>query len=160
MERMGRVVGLSCALVLIAGARARADEPARPHAAYVELLGKGALWGAGYDYQPSRWLAFGAAASYFVVRGERVATVSPYVGVYPIGHGRHRLFAHAGPMIVHKETPSPVPEWPGQSETGVAAELSVGYELRARVLFRVCAMGTAGRGGVYPWLGASLGWTL
>src|SRR5690349_48640 len=99
----------TCAAVIVvvvgAAATAQADPPERPHAAYVELLGKGALWGAGYDYQPSRWFSFGAAASYFILRGERVSTFSPYAGLYPLGHGRHRLFLHGGPLVVHKDTP-------------------------------------------------------
>ncbi len=148
---------------MVAGVLARpafAEPPPRRHAAYVELLGKGSLWGAGYDYQVSRWLAFGAVASFFVVRGEQIVSFSPYLGGYPLGHGRHRLFAQTGPLVVHKETPSPVPEWPGTSDTGVAAELSLGYEYRGPILLRGYGMLSAGKGGVYPWLGLSVGWAL
>jgi hypothetical protein len=95
-----------------------------------------------------------------VMDGERVTSFSPYAAIYPLGGPRHRWFVQAGPQVVHLTRPSPVPEWPGTSSTGVGAELSTGYELRSRVLFRAFAMGTAGQGGVSPWLGVSLGVTL
>ncbi len=83
------------------------------HAAYVELLGKGGLWGVGYDYSPWPRLAFGGAASFTSVDGERTLSLSPYVALYPLGDRRHRWFVQAGPQIVHLARPSPVPEWPG-----------------------------------------------
>jgi hypothetical protein len=151
---------LVAAAALCAPRAASADPTPTRHAAYLELLGKGSLWGAGYDYQPSRWFAFGAVGSFFVVRGERVTSFSPYVGAYPLGHDRHRLFVQGGPLLVHKQTPSPVPEWPGDSDTGLAAELSAGYEYRNGFLLRGFGMVSAGKGGVYPRVGLSLGWSL
>ena len=135
-------------------------EPAVSHAAYVELFGKGGLWGVGYDAQFHEHLAVGAAASFYVIDGQRVFSVSPYLAAYPLGEGRHRWFLHAGPQLVRVSTPSPVPEWDGTSSTGIGGELSSGYEYRHGLLVRVFAMGTIGKGGLAPWLGVSLGWSL
>ena len=129
--------------------------PARRHAAYLELLGKGGLWGIGYDYLAWPRLALGATASYAVVGGEHVATLSPYAALYPAGGRRHRWLVQLGPQIVHLARPSPVPEWPGQSSTGVGGQLGTGYELRTRLLVRAFAMVTVGEGGLAPWLGVS-----
>lgn len=132
----------------------------RKHAVYLELLGKGGLWGAGYDYAIHRKIAIGGLASFYVADGERVFSFSPYASLYVLGGKRHRWFVQGGPTVVHLQRPSPVPEWPGMSTTGVGAELSSGYELRTRVLFRAFAMGTYGKGGAAPWLGLSIGATL
>ena len=92
--------------------------PARPprHAVYVELLGKGGLWGVGYDYQVKPWLALGAVGSYYVIGGDHYMTLSPYASVYPVGHGNKRWFVQVGPQMVRHETPSPVPEWISQPQ--------------------------------------------
>ncbi len=132
----------------------------RRHALYVELFGKGGLWGLGYDYLVRPRFAIGGTVSYFAIDGEHVASISPYATLYLLGTPRHRWFVQGGPQLVHLERPSPVPEWSGTSSTGIGAELSSGYELRTRVLFRAFAMGTVGKGGVAPWIGVSLGVTL
>jgi len=161
---------LPAAVVLVAcvslGAIAHADpgltlqRPApRRHAAYLELLGKGGLWGIGYDFQYSRWLGGGVAGSFYVLDGQRVSSLSPYLAIEPLGSGHHRWFVHAGPQLYRVATPSPVPEWSGTSSTGLGAALSTGYEYRNHLLVRVFAMGVAGKHGVAPWLGASLGWS-
>src|SRR5262245_59028786 len=126
-------------LVAVSSASASA-EPPRRHAVYVELLGKGGLWGVGYDVQLGR-LGVGAAASAYVVDGQRVLSLSPYLAAYPLGGARHRWFVHLGPQLVHQSTPSPYPEWPGSSSTGLGVEVSSGYELRHRVLLRLFVMG-------------------
>lgn len=136
---------------------AAASAPGR-HAIYVEGFGKGGLFGLGYDYHVHPRVSFGGVVSYYGLRGEHVFAAAPYVGVNLVGVRRHRLFAHFGPLLVHLYTPSPVIEWAGRSESGVAVELTAGYEYRNRVLFRVALMGTAGKGGVAPWAGVSLGW--
>ncbi len=129
-------------------------------AIYAELLGKGGLWGVGYDYQFHRRLAIGATASFYVTDGERILTFSPYLVGYLLGTGRHRWFLQGGPQLTYVYTPSPVPEWPGASVTGVGAELCSGYEYRRGVIVRVFGMGTVGKNGIAPWMGVSLGWTL
>ena len=165
-----RTAAVGLAVVLGASAPTSADPAtvtttvpaARPHrhAAYLELLGKGGLWGVGYDYLVWPRLAVGGTVSYYPPDREYVMSVSPYAAIYPLGGRRHRWFVQLGPQVVRLARPSPVPEWPGQSSTGVGAELSSGYELRTRVLFRAFAMGTVGKGGAAPWLGVSLGVTL
>jgi hypothetical protein len=132
----------------------------RRHALSIELFGRGGLWGVGYDYLVNPRLALGATASFFAVDGERVTTLSPYVGVYPLGGRHHRWFVQGGPRLVRLVRPSPVPEWPGMSTTGVGGALASGYEYRGRLLVRAFGMATAGKGGVRPWLGVSLGVTL
>jgi len=132
----------------------------RRHAAYVELLGKGGMYGVGYDYALYPRLAVGGTASFVAVDGEHTTSVSPYLAFYPLHTRRHRWFVQGGPQIVHLARTSPIPEWPGLTQTGLGGEVSSGYELRSRVLFRVFAMGTVGKGGISPWLGLSLGVTL
>lgn len=102
----------------------------------------------------------GAAASLYVLDGERVTSFSPYVAAYPVAGVHHRWFVQAGPQVVHLDVRSPVPEWHGTSSTGVGAELSTGYELRSHILLRVFVMASVGREGVSPWAGLSVGWAL
>ena len=154
---MSRLVCVAVLALCVPEARA---ETTVSHAAYVELFGKGGLWGVGYDAQFDRRFAAGLAASFYVIDGQRVLSASPYVAAYLLGGGRHRWFLHAGPQLVRVTTPSPVPEWPGTSKTGVGAEVSSGYEYRHGVLVRVFGMASLGRGGVAPWMGVSLGWSL
>jgi hypothetical protein len=133
----------------------------RPHALYLEVLGKGGLWGLGYDYTLHPRVAVGATASFYVLDAEQVFSLSPYLQAYLLGVSRHhRWFVQVGPQLAHLYTPSPVPEWPGTSATGIGGVLCSGYEYRARILVRVYAMGTVGKGGYAPWMGISLGWTL
>ena len=139
---------------------ASAPRVPQAHSIYVELLGKGGLWGLGYDYQFHRRVGVGATASFFIVGGERVLTFSPYLVGYLLGTHRHRWFVQGGPQLSYVYTPSPVPEWPGASATGIGVELCSGYEYRRHVLVRVFAMSTLGKGGFAPWMGVSLGWTL
>lgn len=133
-------------------------EPDRPHELYLELLGKGGLWGLGYERRLTDRAAAGAVASFYLLDGDRVVVFSPYLGAELVTWGRHSWFAHAGAQLVHAWTPSPVPEWSGRSATGVGGELSTGYQYRARLTFRAYAQGVAGKGGIVPWLGASVGW--
>ncbi|MBA3542500.1 MAG: hypothetical protein H0T79_22990 [Deltaproteobacteria bacterium] len=133
---------------------------ARRHALYVEAGGKGGLWGLGYDLRLARWVSVGVVASYTVLDGQRVGSVTPHVALYPIGGAHHRLFVDAGPNVIRMTTPSPVPEWDGTSETGVGLTASTGYEYRNRFLFRAYGMANAGPNGVTPWFGMSVGWVL
>jgi hypothetical protein len=144
---------LVCALAGGAGAEER------PHALYLELLGKGGLGGVGYDLELSARYGAGAAASFYVLDDQRILSFSPYASIRLLGDACHRWFVHAGPQVARVAVRSPVPEWPGTTSTGVGAELSSGWEYRNRVLVRVYAMAAAGRGGVQPWIGVSVGWT-
>ncbi len=128
------------------------------HALFVELLGKGGLWGAGYEYQFAHRFAAGGVASYYVLGGDRYLTFSPYLAAYPVIHDAHRWFVQLGPQVVRRTTPSPVPEWNGMSSTAFAGELSSGYEYRRGVLLRVYAMAAVGDR-FTPGVGVSLGWS-
>jgi hypothetical protein len=125
---------------------------------YLELLGKGGVWGLGYERLLGNAVATGAALSFSVAGSETVISASPYLGVYPFAEGRHRWFLHAGPQAVHSRTRSNVPEWPGTSSTRFGAQLSTGYERRGPLVFRAYGMLVAGDGGLAPWTGLSLGW--
>lgn len=130
------------------------------HVVYLEAFGKGGLWGLGYAFTLDRRLAVGAVASSHPLDGQRVTSLAPYVALYPLATRRHRWFIDAGPQLVRLSTPSPVPEWSGTVEHGIGGQLSTGYEYRRGVLLRAFAMVGAGKGGVAPWFGVDVGWTL
>lgn len=147
-------------LAVISGAlTSAAIADPRRHAVYFEALGKGGLWGLGYDYLLSERFAAGATASFYFLDDQRIASLSPYLNFYPGSIGSGRWMIQAGPQFVHQSTLSPVPEWTGISSGKLGVQLGTGYEYRSRLLFRAYAMMTAGSGGVAPWLGFSLGWT-
>jgi hypothetical protein len=129
-------------------------------AIYLEMLGKGGLWGMGADYQLTDRLRAGAVVSASKVDGETLTSVTPYLAASIVRGRHHAWYADAGPHIAHLSMPSPVPEWHGMSSTGVGLDVSTGYEYRNRIVVRVFAMATAGGGGVAPWLGASFGFEL
>src|SRR5882672_1445314 len=83
-------------------------DPARQHEhlLYLEFLGKGGLWGAGYEYRRGRW-SVGGVLSYYRLDGDRFTNVSPYVGFDPALGGRVKWFVHLGPQLLRRMTPSP-----------------------------------------------------
>ena len=129
------------------------------HSIFLEALGKGGVWGLGYDYRLTPRIAIGAVGSYVPLDGQRMLTFAPYVSVAPIGV-RHRWFIDVGPQLVDVVTPSPVPEWSGARATGIGGELSSGYEYRGRVVVRAYAMAVVGGAGIAPWFGTSIGGAL
>jgi hypothetical protein len=151
---------LTCSAGVAASEPTAREEVTRPHALYVELLGKGALWGLGYDYQVHEAFALGATASFYMLKEQRVFSLSPYLAGYPVWHGHHRWFVQGGPQIVHQKIDSPVPEWSGRSWTALCGEVATGYEYRNIWLLRAYGMLTLGAGGVAPWAGLSMGRTL
>jgi hypothetical protein len=163
----GRAVRVAAAIpdatpaepMLRASAASPPTRRAARHAIYLELGGRAGLWGVGYDWQPHRKFALGAAASYYSFDGDHVTTFAPYVAAYPLGSGRHRGFVQLGPTVSRRTTPSPVPEWDGASSTRVSAEVGAGYEYRHGVLARVYLMASKSEH-LVPWFGASVGWTL
>jgi hypothetical protein len=129
-------------------------------AVYVELLGKGGLWGVGADYRFDEHWRAGAVVSATRLDDETLTSVTPYVAGSFLVRGHHSWYLDAGPHVAHLSMPSPVPEWHGMSSTGVGLDVSTGYEFRDKLVVRVFGMATIGDGGVAPWLGASFGWTL
>jgi hypothetical protein len=162
-RRLGVAGVLAAAIV---GRVAAADAPAgadrsarleRPHAVYLEMLGKGGPYGVGYDHAFADRLALGGAVSFFIVDEQRTLTLAPYLGTYPWAGRRSALLVQVGAQIVHVEIPSRIRGFPGASSTGLGGEFSIGYELRAPVLFRAVATGVGGRGGFRPWAGIAMG---
>lgn len=149
------ILGMLCAASATANERTVKQEG---HAVYLEALGRGGLWGLGYDYQVHPRFVVGNVFSYSALAGDHIATLAPYVGAHIVKRRQHRFIAQLGPQLTFVRTPPQVPEWSGRSAFGVAGALSTGYEYRRGVLFRITLMVTAGRGGVMPWLGISLGW--
>lgn len=148
-----------CAVPRDANATLR-ESVAKPdgHAVYLEGLGRGGLWGLGYDHPIHSRLFLGNLLSYSALAGDHVATLAPYLGAHIVKRNQHRFIAQLGPQLTFVRTPSQAPEWPGRQAFGVSGALSTGYEYRRGVLFRIVLMVTAGRGGVAPWLGVSVGW--
>lgn len=157
--------GFVVVAVLVLSTAARADdgvhataEPPSKHLVYVELLGKGGLYGVGYEYAISSWLGFGGAASYSDIRDEQVVTVSPYLHFTMLGGARHALFSEIGGILAHARVPSPVMNWDGVSDTGGGGYLSLGWEYRRRhVVLRTSGSIVAGEGGVAPMVGFAIG---
>jgi hypothetical protein len=151
------VVGLATASYADDGVRATA-EPASKHLVYVELLGKGGLYGLGYEYAIAPWLGFGGAASYAEIRDEQLFTVSPYLHFNVLQGERHALFTEVGGILAHSRVPSPVMNWDGVSDTGSGGYLALGWEYHRRhLVLRTSGAIVAGEGGVAPMLGFAIG---
>jgi hypothetical protein len=153
-------------LLLATGSLARADalhatsdEPKpRRHLVYAELLGKGGVYGIGYEYTLMPWLAVGAAGSYVVVEDQQLLTLAPYLHAPLLGRGRHRMYTELGAIVAQRRIPSPVPDWNGTVRTGSGGFLSLGYEhASSRVVIRASGSVVAGDGGLGPMVGFSIG---
>ncbi len=160
--RWTRSLRSSAALAGLAAAGAAADpgpsaRTAAPHAAYFEVLGKGGLYGLGYDWAFADRLAVGGVTSFMILDDERVLTLAPYLNAYPLAGRRSALLVQVGPEFVHVGVPSRVAGFSGTSSTGIGGQLSLGYEYRSAFLFRFLLTGIVGRGGVRAWLGFGLG---
>jgi hypothetical protein len=152
------VVAMTCGVAAADPSVTSSSEPSR-HLISLELFGKGGLWGLGYEWRSGRF-AVGSVESFYMLGGDRFTTISPYAAAYPLSGEHHRWFVHLGPQLIHRATPSPVPEWQGTSATSYDAELSTGYEYQRQALVvRGYAMGSLG-GHFVPWLGTSVGWAL
>ena len=155
------------AVLLVPSVNARADdslrvtaEPSPPskHLVYVELLGKGGLYGVGYEYAVTDWLGFGGAASYSDIRDEQVITIAPYLHFTVLAGERHALFSEVGGILAHSHVPSPVMNWAGVSDTGGGGYLSLGWEYHRRhLVLRTSGALVVGEGGVAPMLGFAIG---
>jgi hypothetical protein len=138
--------------------REPAPSPPSRHLVYVELLGKGGLYGIGYEYTIAPWLAVGGAASYSQIRDQQVATASPYLHVTALKGRRHALFGEVGAILAHSHVPSPVMDWDGVSDTGGGGFLALGWQYaRRHVVVRTSAGVAAGEGGLQPMIGIAIG---
>ena len=159
--RVGAILAIATRIAIAdpvdTGASAPPSTPSH-HLVLLEFLGKGGLWGAGYEYHRGRW-SVGGVASYYQLSGDRFTNVSPYVGFAPVLGDHVTWFVHAGPQLVHRTTPSPGPEWDGMSSTGWAAELSTGIDVRITKLhLRAYGLGSYGSH-FAPGIGLAAGWT-
>lgn len=152
-----------CLLALTAPSRAddaiaeSADPPSR-HLVYVELLGKGGLYGIGYEYAIADWLGFGGAASFAELRDQQVITASPYLHFTALAGARHALFGELGAIFAHSRVPSPVMGWDGVSDSGGGGFAALGWEYRRRhVVVRTSGAVAVGEGGIAPMLGVAIG---
>lgn len=155
------------AIVLLGASPARADElhavvvPDEPgkNLVYVEALGKGGLYGVGYERTLTSRLSLGVAGSFAVIRDQQLTTVSPYVHGTLIRGTRHALFSELGATFVHSRLASPVADWDGMSDSGAGGFASLGWERTGdHVVVRTSASVVAGEGGVAPWLGVAIGY--
>lgn len=139
------------------GVRATA-EPVSKHLVYVELLGKGGLYGVGYELTLTPRLSFGTAASFAVVRDQQLLTVAPYVHATLLRGKKNALFGELGAVLVHSRIPSPVDDWDGMTDTGAGGFASLGWERATRhLVLRTSGSIVAGEGGVTPWVGFAIG---
>lgn len=139
-------------------AKVTPDRPFGRHLIYGELLGKGGLYGIGYEYAMTSHLSVGGAASFSVIRDQQVTTVSPYLHATLLRGERNALFTEVGAILAHTHVPSPVPGWDGMSDTGSGGFLSLGWERGTRhLVIRASAGVVVGEGGLGPMAGFSIG---
>jgi hypothetical protein len=146
---------LAIAILVLSAATARADDR---HLVYAEALGKGGLYGVGYEYRLMPWLAIGGAGSFSALRGQHVTTLAPYVHVTLLGRRAHALFSELGAVLAHSAIASPVPDWDGMTTTGTGGFATLGYEHAShRMILRASAGVAAGFGGPAPMVGFAIG---
>jgi hypothetical protein len=145
-------------LVLVAFASIARAEP-RANAVYLETFGKCGLWGVGFDRRVHERVRAGGVGAGGSFGDQRYIAASAYVGTDLLHWGRNAWFVDGGALFAHTWIVSPVPEWEGTSATGVAANVSSGFEYRGLVLARVFVHAALGKGGVLPWAGADIGFT-
>ncbi len=139
-------------------AAAAPPAPSR-HLVYAEVMGKGGLYGLGYELRLTDRLAAGLVGAAYPVGDRTVLTAAPYLHARLLGSERHAWFAQLGPQLIHQRVRSPVPEWPGERDTSLGAQVSSGWERRGPVTVRLSLSAMLGRGGIAPWAGAAVGWS-
>jgi len=128
---------------------------------YVEALGKGGLYGVGYERVLTKRLALGAAASYAVLSDQEVLTFAPYVHGTLLQGKRHALFTELGAILAQSHLPSPVSGWDGMTTSGGGGFLSLGWEYtRGHFFLRTSGSVVVGDGGIGPMLGFAFGFRL
>lgn len=144
-----------------AGDGIHASAPAHessPHLVYVEALGKGGLYGVGYERRLLPWLAIGGAGSWSALRGQHVTTLSPYAHATVLGHGHHTMFGELGAIVARSSIGSSVMDWDGITTWGGGGFATLGYQHASRhVVLRASAGLAVGRGGAQPMVGFAIG---
>lgn len=146
---------------MLAGSRIRRQTTrvTRPHAVYVELLGKGFYYSVGYDHMIFKWFGLGASFSYFKAAEVPAVFVNPYVLFYPAGGIRNSLVMQLGANIAYfgNDHDFFMPVWSTEEGVALSGNFGIGYEYRGKFLFRVMGLGYFSEQGVYPWLGLTFG---
>jgi hypothetical protein len=153
------VLGLAVSAAAVADdGVTKSAEPPRRHLVYFELLGKGGLYGVGYEYAIAPWLGLGGAVSYSDLRDQQLFTAAPYLHFTPLAGKRHALFSELGGILAHSHVPSPVMNWDGVSDTGGGGFASLGWEYhRKHLVLRTSGALVVGEGGLAPMLGFAIG---
>jgi hypothetical protein len=137
---------------------ARAHPEPRRTLFYVEALGKAGAYGLGVERPITPRLSLGGAVSWISLRGQQIATVSPYLHATIFRRGEHALFGELGAVLVHSKIVSPVASWDGMSDTGGGGVAGLGWERDGkRFVFRAQGSVLVGEGGVGPWGGFAIG---
>ena len=140
------------------GIRAVAEEPPSRHLIYAEAFGKAGAYGFGYERTLTSRLSLGGVVSFVVIRGQQIATASPYVHATLVRRGKHALFGELGAVLVHSRIRSPVDDWNGTSDTGGGGVGALGWERTGRrVVLRAQGSVLVGEGGAAPWGGLAIG---
>lgn len=148
--------GIVVATLLCLAHAAIADESR--HLVYVEALGKGGLYGVGYEYAMTHRLAVGGAGSFSVISDQQVLTLAPYLHASMLEGTRHSMFGEVGAILAHSHVPSPVMAWDGASNTGTGGFASLGWQYsRGHFVLRGSGSIVVGQGGVGPMIGLALG---
>lgn len=138
----------------IAGESAEAK---RDRLVYLEAFGKFGLYGVGVERRYHRWLTLGSAFSFSRASERTIIGSSLYLGTGSAIRGKHRWFAQLGHLMSYEREPS-APGFQGLTRIGHGLHVTAGYEYRGdRWVVRGHAVMTAGRGGVAPWAGSSVG---
>lgn len=162
---------IAAALLLAVPTVARADdgitktaEPTREpsaHLFYVEALGKGGLYGLGYEHSVTSRLSLGSAGSFALVADQQVLTLSPYVHGTLVQGRRNALFTEVGAILAHSHLPSPVEGWDGMSDWGGGGFASLGWQYtNGHLVLRASGSLVGGEGGIGPMFGFAIGWRL
>ena len=131
----------------------------RPNAVYVELLGRGFIYGVGYDHTLFKWLGLGGSFSYFKLGEVSTVFINPYANFYPVGGQRNSLLMQLGTSFAYfgHRHDFFMPVWDQDEGFDFSASIGIGYEYRRAFLFRVMLYGLFSEEGIYPWLGFTFG---
>lgn len=139
-------------------AKVTLEKPFGRHLVYAEFLGKGGLYGVGYEYMMTPRLSVGGAASFAVIRDQQVTTASPYLHATLLAGKRNAIFTEVGAILAHAHLPSPVAGWDGMSDTGSGGFMTLGWERGTRHLVLRASGGVVyGEGGFGPMAGIAIG---
>ncbi|MBA2543359.1 MAG: hypothetical protein H0V17_27205 [Deltaproteobacteria bacterium] len=158
MRWLALTLVLSSSIGRADGVHATSDSQPTRTLVYVEALGKAGAYGVGVERPITPRLALGGAVSWIALRGQQIATVSPYLHATLVRRGNHALFGELGAVLVHSKIVSPVASWDGMSDTGGGGVAGLGWERGGkRFVFRAQGSVLVGEGGVAPWLGLAIG---